>query len=235
MAPPPFERAVSYGPYQGRMREAIHALKYEGLRALTGSLGGMLAIAIARLQADMPDELLVVPVPLHRSKYAQRGFNQARALAQAALDELSRAHPLWRLHLAPEALLRQRATPSQAGLTPRQRRMNMKDAFAVRDAGRVAGAHVLLIDDILTTGATARSAAKALLGAGAASVRVATLARAYRVADTRYDAGLKEFETNPAHAPRDFFASVFSSAPGSTGSGLLHEELHDSSHHQSSF
>lgn len=217
------------------MREAIHVLKYGGMRALTGSLGGMLAIAIARLEAESPQEMLVAPVPLHRSKYAQRGFNQARALAVAALDELSHTHPLWRLRLAPDALFRQRATQSQAGLTPRQRRKNVKDAFAVSDAASVAGAHVLLIDDILTTGATARSAAKALLEAGAASVRVATLARAYRVTDTRYDAGLKEFERNPAQNERDFFVRVFPSVPGSAGSGLLHGELHDSSHRQSSF
>jgi len=74
--------------------------------------------------------------------------------------------------------MRLRATESQAGLTPRQRRLNVKGAFTVSEPAVVTGKHILLIDDILTTGATARAAAKALIEAGADSVRVATLARA---------------------------------------------------------
>ena len=79
LAPPAFVRAVSYGPYEGRMRDAIHALKYDGLQRAARRLGGMLATAIGRLAAEAPAEMLVIPVPLHRSKYSQRGFNQARA------------------------------------------------------------------------------------------------------------------------------------------------------------
>ena len=85
LAPPPFVRAVSYGVYQGRMREAIHALKYDRLHPAARGLGRMLAEAIAQLAGEAPAEMLVVPVPLHRSKYAQRGFNQARSLAAEAL------------------------------------------------------------------------------------------------------------------------------------------------------
>ena len=124
--------------------------------------------------------MLVVPVPLHRSKYAQRGFNQSRSLAVEALKFLRKSHPQWRLTLAPSTLMRLRATESQAGLTPRQRRMNVRGAFSVSDPAQVAAQHILLVDDILTTGATARAAAQALLEAGAASVWVATLARAQR-------------------------------------------------------
>ena len=100
MAPPPFERAVAYGPYQDRMKEAIHALKYDRLHAAARGLGRMLAEAIAQLAAEAPAEMLVVPVPLHRSKYADRGFNQARSLAVAALAALRKTHPEWRLTLA---------------------------------------------------------------------------------------------------------------------------------------
>ena len=162
------------------MREAIHALKYNRLHPAARILGPMLAQAIAKLAGEAPAEMLVVPVPLHRSKYAQRGFNQARALAEEALRELRETHPAWQLTLAPSTLLRLRPTDSQAGLTPRQRRLNVRGAFSVADAGRVTAKHVLLVDDILTTGATARAAAQALARAGAASVWVATLARAQR-------------------------------------------------------
>ena len=180
LAPPPFAHAVSYGVYQGRMREAIHALKYDHLHPAAKGLGGMLAEAIAQLAGEAPAEMLVIPVPLHRSKFAQRGFNQSRSLAVQALQFLRRTHPQWRLTLAPSTLMRLRATDTQAGLTPRQRRLNVRGAFSVSDPSLVTAKHILLVDDILTTGATARAAAQTLLKAGAASVWVATLARAQR-------------------------------------------------------
>jgi len=141
----------------------------------------MLASAIAQLAAEAPAEMLVVPIPLHRIKHAQRGFNQARALAREALNVLARSHPHWQLTLASSALMRLRATESQAGLTPHQRRANLRGAFSVTDPVAVKDKHTLLIDDIMTTGATARAAAQVLLRAGAASVWVATLARAQRM------------------------------------------------------
>ena len=163
------------------MREAIHALKYDRLHGVSTGLGRMLAAAIAQLAGEAPEEMLVVPVPLHASKYAQRGFNQSRSLARAALRFLRKSHPEWRLTLASSTLLRQRATETQAGLNPHERRRNVRGAFAVSDPARVAAQNVLVVDDILTTGATARAAARALVEAGAASVWVATLARAQRV------------------------------------------------------
>jgi ComF family protein len=178
MAPPPFVRAVSYRLYQDRMRAAIHALKYDGLHPAAKVLGRMLGEAIAQLANDAPAEMLVVPIPLHRSKYAERGFNQARSLAAHALNHLRKTHPQWRLTLASSTLMRLRATGSQAGLSPRQRRLNVRSAFSVSDPASVADKDILIIDDIFTTGATARSAAQALKRAGAASVWVATLSRA---------------------------------------------------------
>jgi predicted amidophosphoribosyltransferase len=161
VAPPSFARAVAFGTYDGRLRDAIHALKYDKLHPAARKLGSMLAEAIAQLLPDAPAEMLVVPVPLHRLKHRQRGFNQARALAKGAIEALGRSHPAWKLTLAPSTLMRLRPTETQAGLTPTQ--------------------NVLLVDDILTTGATARSAAQSLIKAGAASVYVATLARARRI------------------------------------------------------
>ncbi len=185
LAPPPFVRAVSYGPYEGRMREAIHALKYDRLLGAARRMGAMLAVAIAQLAADAPAGVLVIPVPLHRSKYSQRGFNQARMLASHAIRVLRTTHPGWQLRLAAKAVIRQRPTESQAGLTTRQRRLNVRGAFLVSAPGAVTARNVLVIDDIFTTGATARSVSRALLGAGAANVWVATLARARRAFDYR--------------------------------------------------
>jgi ComF family protein len=186
LAPPPFARAAAYGLYQGRMKDAIHAFKYDRLHPAARGLGRMLASAILQLAHEAPAEMLVVPVPLHRAKHAQRGFNQARALAKEALRFLAKSHPAWRLTLASSALMRLRATESQAGLTPRQRRLNLRGAFSVTDPAAVDGKHILLIDDIMTTGATARAAAQALTRAGAASVWVATLARARRVSNSHF-------------------------------------------------
>jgi ComF family protein len=203
MAPPPFVRAVAYGPYQGRMRAAIHALKYDRLYPAARGLGQMLAEAIAQLAPEAPSEMLVIPVPLHRSKYAQRGFNQARSLAVYALQALRKTHPQWKLTLASSTLMRLRSTESQAGLTFRQRRLNVRGAFSVSDPAAVTKKHVLLIDDIFTTGATARAAAQALARAGAASVWVATLARACSTVKTRggFAASFDEAEEQPGNAP----------------------------------
>ncbi len=165
------------------MKEAIHALKYDRLHPTARGLGRMLAEAISQLAAEAPPEMLVVPVPLHQSKYAQRGFNQARSLAEYALAYLRKSHPQWRLTLASSTLMRLRATESQTGLTPRMRRLNVRGAFMVSDLSAVNGKHVLVIDDIFTTGATVRAAAQVLVRAGAASVWVATLARARRIND----------------------------------------------------
>jgi predicted amidophosphoribosyltransferase len=185
MAPPPFVRAVAYGPYQGRMRAAIHALKYDRLHAAARGLGQMLAQAIAQLAEEAPSEMLVVPVPLHRSKYAERGFNQARALAVHALAALRKTHPEWRLTLASSTLMRLRATESQAGLTRASGDECARSVHGLRS--RRGHAEARFGDRRhFTTGATARAAAQALARAGAASVWVATLARAQpRVHDNR--------------------------------------------------
>jgi ComF family protein len=181
LAPPPFERAVAYGVYEDRLREAIHALKYNRMHPAARRLGALLAQAMQKIAEEAPAEMLVVPVPLHRSKHAQRGFNQARALAEHAVRWLRRSHPEWRLTMAGNTLLRVRATETQAGLSPRQRRINMRAAFQVAEGDAVRGRDLLLVDDILTTGATARAASLALKRAGAKTVWVATLARARRV------------------------------------------------------
>jgi ComF family protein len=213
LAPPAFVRAVSFATYDGRMRDAIHALEYDRIHPVARRLGSMLAAAIAQLSLDVPDGLFVVPVPLHRTKHRERGFNQARELAKCAIDALHKSHPGWHLTLAPSTLMRLRSTESQAGLTPRQRRQNVRGAFKVSDPSAVHGKNILLIDDILTTGATARAAAQSLRRAGASAVYVATLARARRIHNNQgipFDLRLDQPGLHPAGASQ--YASLHSSS-----------------------
>lgn len=195
------------------MRAAIHALKYEGMHSAARRLGAMLAQAMLQLQPDAPAEMLVVPVPLHRRRQAERGFNQSRVLAAHALKCLRSSHPEWHLKLAPAPLIRLRATETQASLTPRQRRLNVRGAFQVVDAAAVRGEHILLVDDILTTGATARAAAKALKSAGAASVWVATVARARRIHSKFAFAAPETEETGSQQPPLSPRTGAYSSEP----------------------
>jgi hypoxanthine-guanine phosphoribosyltransferase len=108
--------------------------------------------------------------------------------------------------------MRLRSTESQAGLTPRQRRNNVRGAFKVSDPSAIAGKHILLVDDILTTGATARAAAQSLMKAGAASVYVATLARARRFNNNAQPRPLEVRHAQLGIEPANQFASMHSSS-----------------------
>jgi ComF family protein len=184
---PPFVRAVAYGVYEDTLRALVHLLKYERTAPLAVPLGALLAQAIHAMPG-LPQELAVVAVPLHPAKERQRGFNQSALLAKGAVRALGRLDKTRRAHLVPRALGRQRATEGQAGLTPHQRRRNLRGAFFVARPEAVRGRAVLLLDDIYTTGATARECTRALLAAGAASVYVATLARSQRESAALWDA-----------------------------------------------
>ncbi len=176
LVPPPFHRAVAYGAYREEMRRALHLLKYEGITAMAQPLGALLAQAM--LMLNTPEAMTVVAVPLFAAREWRRGYNQSILLAESALATLRSEAPAWRLQTAHSALIRKRDTETHFQLAPHQRRENLKNAFAVAEKARIAGRDILLVDDIYTTGATARECARTLLAAGAASVYVATLARA---------------------------------------------------------
>jgi ComF family protein len=193
LAPPAFVEAVAYGVYQGQLRALIHLLKYEGMRPVAQRLGRLVAeslktspVADSRTAVSAP--MLVVPVPLHAAKLRQRGFNHAELLGQAAIAEMRKWHSRPNLRLARGLLERSRPTASQAGLTARQRRQNLRGAFRAPRPAELAGRRLLLIDDVYTTGATARACARVLMEAGAASVLVATVARAQREGIAYWDA-----------------------------------------------
>ena len=169
---PSYARALAYGSYDGGLRELIHLLKYEQVRPAACVLGRMLAEVIDGFGGEFRSAV-VVPVPLHRGKLRQRGFNQAEEIARSALQNLNRSE----LTLGSGVLQRRRATESQTGLSDHQRQQNVRGAFAVALPEAIADKDVLLVDDVFTTGATASECARVLRRTGADRVFVATVAR----------------------------------------------------------
>jgi ComF family protein len=196
----PFERAVAYGSYEGGLREMVHLLKYNGVRPAAGVLGRMLSEAMQTLETVLilkDATVLVIPVPLFKSRRRQRGFNQAELIARAAL----KFHPGDdRLQLRADVLLRTRDTQSQIGLTSHQRRENMRGAFAVASPKEVTGRSVLLVDDVYTTGTTATECARVLRRAGASRVWVATAARTLKLASNYAEGGGSADEVDAVEA-----------------------------------
>lgn len=198
-----FEGAASFGAYGGCLRELIQLLKYERLRPAAATLGYLVAEAAANLAENLSTpELLLVPVPLHRSRFRERGFNQAELIASAARAHLGRTIGR-KVKLDTSALIRRRATESQVGLSLEERQRQVRGAFKVPSPERVAGREVLLVDDVLTTGATASECARVLRGAGAAHVWVATPARA-----------IKRDRDFASHLPRQALENQASAAAG---------------------
>jgi ComF family protein len=160
-----YDEVYSYGAYEGTLRKLIHLFKFDGVRPLQRVFGGWLTLVLPRDQRFDA----IVPMPLHWRRRWQRGFNQSELLAQ----EIARR---WNVPVR-KLVRRARATPPQAGLTSAQRRKNVQGAFKAAGKTRLDGMRILLVDDVLTTGATAGACARVLKRAGAAHVSLLALAR----------------------------------------------------------
>jgi len=172
--PPAFDSARAILAYDENSRGAILALKHADRLDLVPGFARWLARAG---RSALSRSEVIVPVPLHRFRLWRRRYNQAAELAR----RLGRQHGIG---VEPAALIRTRPTESQGAMaSARARRRNVLGAFRVPDAGTVAGRRVLLVDDVMTTGATAEACARALRRAGAAEVHVLALARVVRATD----------------------------------------------------
>jgi competence protein ComFC len=166
-----FDRAIAIVRFQGVVRRAIHGFKYSHqsywLKVLhTWFIQG----ADDLLQPETFD--LIIPVPLHTLRERERGFNQSWQLIQPLAEK-------WALASDRNGLVRVRETVTQTNLDRQERLQNLKGAFQVSNPENIQGKRILLVDDVLTTGATANECARALSQAGATSVLVFTLARGY--------------------------------------------------------
>lgn len=158
-------------PFDEWLQAVIHAYKYRYRPSLSQALGAMLAL---RLQNELTQEIpqaLLVPVPLHRRRGRERGFNQSELLAQALAVA-------WKMEILPRALKRTRFTQQQATLTAIERQKNVAGAFAVNDTSHLQNRTILLVDDVFTTGATMNACAATLKAAGVTRVVGIVLAKA---------------------------------------------------------
>jgi ComF family protein len=167
--PPAFDCVVSSFQAKGALRELIHRFKYGRQFHLRRVLTDFLVDAMqdVRIQASPPDYL--VPVPLHPTRFRERGFNQADALAET----LSKRTQLPILR----CLERRRYTTTQTRYDRQERMQNLRNAFSLRKSSDVRKKHLVLLDDVLTTGSTLHECALVLRAAGAESVRAVTVAR----------------------------------------------------------
>ncbi len=164
-----FDRAVALGPYDGQLRKLALRMKSEVSETLAYSLGELLCRHLAE-KFGTPTADVVVPIPMHPWRQIARGTNSAVALAGVV-------GRFFRLPVAPRLLKRSRNTPLQLGLSHRARFHNVRGGMAARTGYSLEAARVLLVDDILTTGATCSEAARVLKRAGAEQVTALVLAR----------------------------------------------------------
>ena len=165
-----FDRVYSLGEYEGRLREAIVQMKYEAGRPLAAATGTLMGRRICRLDFDdKPD--LATCVPKFWAKRLTTGVNSAEILMSALARRAN-------IPAVPDALVCRRNINKQSMLSPEQRRKNVRGAWRVAAGYDLSGAHILLVDDVLTTGATVDEIARTLKKAGASRVVVSVVGRA---------------------------------------------------------
>jgi ComF family protein len=160
---PPFTSITVYGLYRGALKKAINLLKYYNIKRLSTPLAEILA------GTTLPPVDAVLPVPLYRKRLRQREFNQSALLARHIAKHIERT-------LILDCLVKIRDTAPQVGLHSGERRRNIRNAFTVQNTTGIEGRNILLIDDVVTTGATVGECARVLKKSGAASVYVLALA-----------------------------------------------------------
>lgn len=160
---PPFTWARSFGIYEGTLKESLHHLKYYGIRRLAKPLSEMI------LTIRLPHIDAIIPVPLHSKKLRKKEFNHSALLARYLSDNTG-------IPLVLNSLVKIRDTAPQVGLSARQRRSNLKNSFRIINKNSIEGKEIVLVDDVFTTGTTARECSLLLLKAGAKNIYVLLLA-----------------------------------------------------------
>jgi ComF family protein len=164
--PRPFDAAWAAFRLEAPVQQAIHGVKYHAGFLQARLLGELMAQKLGRRALPLPE--LVIPVPLHRNRLMRRGYNQSLEIAQALKRTLA-------IKVDANAAKRIRATPDQIGLSAAQRRRNLHNAFTVDT--RIAGKHIALLDDVMTTGTTLEALARAARKAGAVRIEAWAVAR----------------------------------------------------------
>ncbi len=164
---PAFRLAESFGLYDGVLRKAINMLKYHNLKRLSKPLSDI----ILRIKAPLVDAVL--PVPLYKKRLRQREFNQSALIAKYMARDAG-------VSLVANCLIKVRDTLPQVGLNSKERRKNIRKAFGVQNRGMIARKTILLLDDVITTGATVRECSSVLKKAGAGDIYVMALAHGIR-------------------------------------------------------
>ena len=168
----PFKHAFAYLKYikHGKVQRMIHALKYQGQEGLSELLGRWYGKALK--EKDFQQEIdLVLPIPLHKKRQKQRGYNQSDGFAKGLAEVLE-------IEWSPNCLKRVKASTTQTKKSRYNRWLNVKDLFVVDDGELVKGKHILLVDDVITTGATMEACAQVLLEADCASISLGAIASA---------------------------------------------------------
>jgi len=175
-----YRKARAYGLYDRSLKTSIHLLKYHGKTYLAEPLGILLFSTFIR-NWDPKDIHVIIPTPLHTGRLKKRGFNQTFQLIRK-WPEWFKKSGLDHFHIMidQDILFRKRKTRAQVGMGRKERIANIKGVFDIRDRSKIDGKNVLLIDDVLTTGATANECVKTLFKNGAGNVDVLTLAHTER-------------------------------------------------------